>query len=79
MTRAVCNALIAAAEGFIALMLDGVAAVLAALRNVPGIGGRIGAASDAVSAQAQSIREKAVANAGVAGTQLVPISSTRDP
>ena len=67
------NALIAAAQGFIALMLDGVASILGALRNVPGIGGKIGAAADAVGAQAQSMRKGAAANADASGAQLGPI------
>ncbi len=67
------NALIAAAQGFIALMLDGVASILGALRNVPGIGGKIGAAADSVGAQAQAMREGAAASADASGAQIGPI------
>jgi len=67
------NALIAAAQGFIALMLDGVAAILGALRNVPGIGGKIGAAADSVGTQAQAMREGAGASADASGAQIGPM------
>lgn len=67
------NALAAAAQGFIALMLDGVASILGALRNVPGIGGKIGNAADAVAGQAQSLREGAAASANASSSQLDPI------
>jgi len=67
------NALIAAAQGFIALMLDGVASILGALRNVPGIGGKIGSAADAVAGQARTMREGAAASAETSATQLGPI------
>ena len=67
------NALIAAAQGFIALMLDGVASILGALRNVPGIGGKIGTAADAVAGQAQAMRENAAASADASAGQLAPI------
>lgn len=67
------NALIAAAQGFIALMLDGVASILGALRNVPGIGGKIGNAANAVAGQARTMREGAAASAETSATQLGPI------
>jgi len=67
------NALIAAAQGFIALMLDGVASILGALRNVPGVGGKIGTAADSVGAQAQAMREGAAASAGASVAQIAPL------
>jgi len=54
-------------------MLDGVASILGALRNVPGIGGKIGNAADAVAGQARTIREGAAASANASVTQLGPI------
>jgi hypothetical protein len=67
------NALLASAQAFIAMMLDGVAKVLGALRHVPGIGGKIGAAADSVSAEAQSMRQSAAANSAASSSQLSPI------
>lgn len=66
------NALIAAAKGYIALMLSGVATILRALRNVPGIGDKIGAAADSVAGQAQSMREGAAASASASAANLAP-------
>ena len=50
------NALLSCAQGFIAMMLDGVAKVLGALKNISGIGSRMGKAADAVHGQAESWR-----------------------
>ena len=53
------NALLSCAQGFIAMMLDGVAKVLGAMKNIPGIGSRMGKAADAVHGQAESWRASA--------------------
>lgn len=67
------NALLASAQAFIAMMLDGVAKILGVLRHVPGIGGKIGAAADSVTAEAQSLRQSAAANSEQSASQLGPI------
>ena len=67
------SALLSSAQAFIAMMLDGVARVLGALRNVPGIGGKIGNAADTVHREAQSFRVRAAENSEASGAKLGPI------
>jgi len=67
------NALLSSAQAFVAMMLDGVAKILGALRNVPGIGGKIGSAADRVRDEARSLRVRAVENSEQSANQLSPI------
>ena len=67
------NALLSAAQAFVALMLEGVAKILGALRHVPGIGGKIGTAADRVSGEARFLRARAVKNGEQSVNQLSPI------
>lgn len=67
------NALLSSAQAFVALMLDGVAKILGALRHVPGIGGKIGSAADKVSSEARSLRVRAAENSDQSANQLSPI------
>ena len=67
------NALLSSAQAFVAMMLDGVAKILGALRHVPGIGGKIGSAADRVSGEARFLRVRAAENSQQSANQLSPI------
>ena len=71
-------ALEAAAIGFTALLLDGVAMLLDQLKNVPLIGEKIGKGADTVRATAASMHEAASATGGAAGDYLAaPMAMAR--
>jgi hypothetical protein len=66
------NALMAAAGSFNAMLLDGVASLLDKLRRVPGIGGKVGAASDYARAEAEKQRQFAASDGAASADQLTP-------
>ncbi|XHR27552.1 MAG: hypothetical protein ACFUZC_16600 [Chthoniobacteraceae bacterium] len=64
------NALLGAAQEFVAYMLDGVAKILDGMRNIPGIGKKAGSAADATRGEAARIRGAAASNEQQGSNQL---------
>lgn len=73
--KGVGNALKSAGQALLALMLEGAAKLLDALRDVPGLGGKAGAAADKARAMAGDLTNDALANGSAAGVDLAPVFS----
>lgn len=73
--KGVGNALTAAAQGFSAMLLEGIAQLLDKLRDLPVFGERFAKAADSARGLSEDLAGKAAASASAAGTNLEPLFS----